>query len=326
MQDRVVEVSRQVKHTPGIPPTLVLLSTVFLLSTPSACGTVAEPEERQEIAARQQTLYDLNGLSPNGLAFNGLAFNGLAFNGLAFNGLAFNGLATPEFSSWFQTDPALGDMVMRYIVQCAVPAGQTRRYTSPTGTTYAWEGNLGLAPDWANGAPATLDEQQLISACMAAHTNKHGIRVPISVLGRNARNETILYTKMELAEFSEREACFFGNLFNGGGIYTGNDGGKLHHDNSSARACSRSNQKNDERQPCLPIVRVRIKCNKFCEKDEAKEIYESCTYNGITYRPITTRMRKEEVFKCGDGICQYTESCGTGSTPEDCGKDCGPCP
>ncbi|WPB81682.1 hypothetical protein KYC5002_21510 [Archangium violaceum] len=326
MQHEVVDVSPLEKHPTAVPFPMALLSAIFLLCTPSACGPVAEPEEQQELAAMQQTLYELNGLSPNGLAFNGLAFNGLAFNGLAFNGLAFNGLSTAEFSSWFESDPAMGNMVMRYIVQCAAPAGQTRSYTAPTGSTYSWQGNLGLAPDWASGAPATLEEQQLISACLAAHTNKFGVRVPISVLGRNALNEAIPYTKEELEDFPEREACFFGNLFNGEGLYTGNDGRMLHHENSSARACARSDEKEDTRQPCLPIVRVRIKCDKVCEKDEAKEFYASCTYNGVTYRPITTRMRKNELFKCGDGVCQYTESCGTGHTPGDCGKDCGPCP
>jgi hypothetical protein len=309
------------------PTRLPLLCAAVLLSTTSACGPVTLPEEPQELAARQQALYELNGLSPNGLAFNGLAFNGLAFNGLAFNGLAFNGLSTAEFTSWFQADPATGDMVMKYLVQCAVPAGQTRGYTEPsTGTTYTWTGNLGLAPGWAQGAPATLAEQQIISACLAAHTNKFGVRVPISVLGRDARDEAIPYTEEELDTFSEKEACFFGNLFNGEGLFVGNDGRLLHHNDSSARACARSDEKNDDRQPCLPIVRIKSNCNKYCEKDESKDFYASCTYNGVTYRPITTRMSKQDVFKCGDGICQYTESCGTDDTPDNCGRDCGPCP
>ncbi|WP_239470183.1 hypothetical protein [Archangium violaceum] len=289
------------------------------------------PEEPQEIAAHQQTLYELNGLSPNGLAFNGLAFNGLAFNGLAFNGLAFNGLAfnglsTAEFSSWFQADPALGNMVMKYVVACALPPGETRSHTPPdSNITYTWTGNLGLAPDWANGAPASLAEQQLISACLAAHTNKFGVRVPISVLGRTGLGEAIPYTRQELEDFAEKEACFFGNLFTGEGIYVGNDGRMLHHNNSSSRACARSDEKEDERQPCMPIVRVHHKCDKYCEKDKEKDFYAQCTYKGVTYQAITTRMRKDDVFKCGDGVCQYTESCGTGDNPDDC-KDCGPCP
>ncbi|HEX8438898.1 hypothetical protein [Archangium sp.] len=296
---------------------LALLSAAVLLSSTSACGPVALPEESQELASQRQTLYELNGLSPNGLAFNGLAFNGLAFNGLA----------TAEFTSWFQTDPVLGDTVMKYLVQCAVPAGQTRSYTAPsTGTTYTWTGNLGLAPGWAQGATATLAEQQLISACLAAHTNKFGVRVPISVLGRAARGEVIPYTREELETFSEKEACFFGNLFNGEGLFVANDGRLLHPDHSSARACARSDEKNDDRQPCMPIVRVQSRCDKYCEKDGSKDFYTSCTYNGVTYRPLTTRMSKRDVFKCGDDICQYTESCGTGNTPDNCGKDCGPCP
>jgi hypothetical protein len=40
---------------------------------------------------------------------------------------------------------------------------------------------------------------------------------------------------------------------------------------------------------------------------------------------LLTRMRKDDVFKCGDGVCQYTESCGTDDDPDDC-KDRGPCP
>jgi hypothetical protein len=326
MQDRALVPSRRVKASAAVPSPLTLMSAVFLLSLPLACGPVASPEEAQELAAHQQALYELNGLSPNGLAFNGLAFNGLAFNGLAFNGLAFNGLSTAEFTAWFQTDPALGNRVMRYVVQCAVPAGQTRSYTAPaTGITYTWTGNLGLAPDWAHGSPATEAEQQLISACLAAHTNKFGVRVPISVLGRDAHGEAIPYTKEELEDFKEKEACFFGNLFTGEGVYTGNDGRMMHHNNSSARACARSDEKDDDRQPCLPILRIRSKCDKYCEKDADKEFYATCTYGGVTYRALTTRMRTAEVFKCGDGVCQYTESCGTGDDPDNC-RDCGPCP
>jgi hypothetical protein len=71
---------------------------------------------------------------------------------------------------------------------------------------------------------------------------------------------------------------------------------------------------------------MKSKCDKYCEKDGSKDFYEQCTYNGITYLPLTTRMRKHDVFKCGDDICQYTETCGTDDTPDNCGKDCGPCP
>jgi len=37
---------------------------------------------------------------------------------------------------------------------------------------------------------------------------------------------------------------------------------------------------------------------------------------------------KEGCFfdKCGDGICQFTESCGNGSSANSCKADCGTCP
>ncbi|HYO74430.1 MAG TPA: hypothetical protein VEU33_50980 [Archangium sp.] len=89
------------------------------------------------------------------------------------NGLAFNGLSNEAFTAWFGSDPAMAHMLMKYIVACAVPAGQSWTYTHG-GTEYTWQGWLGLAPDWAGGSPATLAEQQIISACLAAQGNKYG--------------------------------------------------------------------------------------------------------------------------------------------------------
>ncbi|QRK07026.1 hypothetical protein JQX13_44390 [Archangium violaceum] len=301
-----------------------LLRALLLLSLASACGPVDPPAKSREAAARTQALDALRS-SPNGLAFNGLAFNGLAFNGLAFNGLAFNGLSSAEFSSWFQTAPELGDMVMKYLVQCAVPSGQTRSYTAPdTGITYTWTGNLGLAPGWSRGTAATLDEQQLISACLAAHTNKYGIHVPLSVLGPTTSGAPIPYSAEELASFPEKEGCFFGNLFTDEGVFVGNDGQPLHMTESSTRACALSSAPGRESQPCPPIVRVEPRCDRFCEKDATQTFYVRCTYEGISYRPLTTRISRDDIFVCGDGVCQDTESCGTGVTPNDC-SDCGPC-
>jgi hypothetical protein len=266
--------------------------------------------------------------SPNGLAFNGLAFNGLAFNGLAFNGLSVTGLSSPAFAAWFQADPALASMVMGYVVQCALPAGQVRTYTAE-GQTYIWSGNLGLAPDWTEGAPATVAEQQLISACLALHANKYGMHVPLSVLGRTALGQDIPVAPTELTDFARREGCFFGNLFNGEGVYAGGDGPPLKDNESSPRACAliHANTSSDA-QPCEPIVRISQHCHKACKHDASKTFYTECTYNGVTYLPLTTRLSKNPLYTCGDGVCQVTESCGQGSGGkryDDCGKDCGVC-
>ncbi|HYO72884.1 MAG TPA: hypothetical protein VEU33_43170 [Archangium sp.] len=287
-----------------------------------ACGPAEEvASEPSTLQAQSQDI-----AVTNGLAFNGLAFNGLAFNGLAFNGLAFNGLNSSEFHAWFQEDPALRGMLMHYMVQCTVSSGQTRTYTSPTtGISYTWTGNLGLAPDWASGKPSTVKEQQVVSACLAAHGNKYGVHIPMSVLGKDAQEVSIPYTSSELNTFSEREGCFFGNLFNNEGLYAASDGPPLQVEESTARGCALSTVENDTNQQCLPLVRLRDNCGKFCLQDASKNFYTSCTYNGITYQPVTTRIRKEEIYRCGDGTCQITEKCGTGTIAESCMSDCGVC-
>ncbi|MFY0579009.1 hypothetical protein ACN28S_36325 [Cystobacter fuscus] len=143
----------------------------------TGCGPVEQAAAPSETAPGQvtQAIEDDNGLTPNGLAFNGLAFNGLAFNGLAFNGLAFNGLSSPLFSSWFWQHPSESNVFMKYLVRCAVPEGQTRGYKLGS-TTYVWPGGLGLAPGWANGAAATLEEQQVVSACRRPSPTSMGAR------------------------------------------------------------------------------------------------------------------------------------------------------
>lgn len=295
---------------------------VTLLMAASACGQVEATPGPEPLAQRTQEMQTTNGLS-----LNGLSLNGLSLNGLSLNGLSLNGLATAEFSSWFQTDAALHDSVMKYVVRCAVPAGESRSYTSPsTGKTWSWMGGLGLAPDWSNGAPATLAEQRIVSACLAAHVDKYELHISISVQGLNARGVAIPTPGWELDTYSEKEGCFFGNLFNSEGVYAGNDGPELKNQESTARACALSNTKGAEHQPCAPLVRIEEKCSKFCAKDGSQRFYLSCTYNGISYPVITTRLLPSDIYTCGDGICQVSEQCGTGNTYDNCGTDCGPCP
>jgi hypothetical protein len=255
----------------------------------------------------------------NGLTVNGLAFNGLAFNGLAFNGLAFNGLSTANFSSWFLQHPAESNLFMKYLIHCAVPAGQTRTYSDGT-STHVWTGGLGLAPAWSNGSPATLEEQQVVSACLAALVNKYGRTVQISILGSNAQGQRIPTTPEELGSFTLREACFFGNLFNGEALFVGNDQGMFSASQSSLRACALS-----AGNACPPLIHVGS-CHARCQLDTTGSYFTRCTFNGVTYHPLTTRLRPQELYTCGDGICQQpAESCGNSSRAESCKRDCGTC-
>jgi len=288
-----------------------------------ACGPVGEdtrPPPDVELETRGQEAVALNGMS-----VNGISVNGLSLNGLSLNGLSLNGLSAPEFAAWFNKQPALSDMVMSYIVRCAAPLGEVRSYTDPeTGKTYSWYGLLGLAPDWTSGSAATVAEQQVVSACLAAHANKYGVHIAISVLGRTAQGQAVPYTGWELATFSKREACFFGNLFTNEGIFVGNDQGLLTGAESSLRACALSPGPLQMENACPPMTPVG-NCGLFCTLDASLTYYTSCTYKGVTYKPITTRMMPSDVYRCGDGVCQRTESCGLGVNYNNCSLDCGLC-
>lgn len=249
--------------------------------------------------------------------------NGLSLNGLSLNGLSLNGLSTSDFSSWFLADVTTRDEVMRYLVGCAVPSGESRSVTL-SGTTYTWNGELGLAPGWASGSAATLAELQVVSACMAAHANKYGVHITISLRGLDGAGHPIATTSQELTDYTVHEACFFGNLFDGStGTFGGNDGLSLSSTQSSPRVCGLPGAPNTTQ--CPPLVYVG-NCADSCTQDATHSYYTSCTFNGVTYRPVTTRMKPADIYSCGDGVCQVTEHCGSGTTPDSCEADCGPCP
>ncbi|RKH58471.1 hypothetical protein, partial [Corallococcus aberystwythensis] len=280
-----------------------------------------EPESAEPLATQEQEALSYNQLSPNGLSFNGLSFNGLSFNGLSFNGLS-----SAAFGSWFNMDPVLADEVMRYVVRCAVPAGQTLTYTeSQTNKVHTWTGLLGLAPGWSAGAPATVAEQQVVSACLAAHANPFGVSVPISVQGRDGLGQAIASTPEELATFARPESCFFGNLFQGQGLYAGSQNPPLTANQSTTRACAVVDGSGMPRMSCAPLVYVGS-CSAACTPDGTGLAFTSCTAGGVTFQPVTTRVRDADVAVCGDGLCQVTESCGTSNTYNACAADCGACP
>jgi hypothetical protein len=286
----------------------------------SACGPLT-PAER----AAEQGLRADNGLSPNGLSQNGLSQNGLSQNGLSQNGLSQNGLSTTAFSSWFDSNPDFGNAVMTYVVRCALPTGGVRTYTNKAGLTYTWYGLFDLAPVWASGKKTLpVIEQQKMTACLAAHVNKYGVHVPISVRGM-AASSPIPVDATELADFSVREACFFGNLFANEGVYVGVDHTPWTFQYSSPRACAFDYRNTASTTDCAPIYQAGD-CAALCTLDASGTFYTSCSYGGKTYAPITTRLRQDEVYRCGDGVCQFTESCGTGNSSFGSCNDCGLCP
>ncbi len=298
----------------------VLTSALAVGAT--GCGVAELPYEEQgpDLRTQEQALVEENGLS-----LNGLSLNGLSLNGLSLNGLSLNGLSTTDFSTWFNGDPSHNSRLMRYMVRCAVPAGETRTFTNPsTGTVYSWPGLLGLAPNWSSGAPATVAEQQVISACLGAHANNYGLNVSISVLGRDASGSAIPFSSEELSIFSRKESCFFGNVFTNEGLFGGNDRSALADDESTPRPCGLKGFGAKSNPACEQVKRIG-QCEQYCSLDATGTYYTNCTVNGVQYKPLTTRIRAQDVQRCGDGVCQQGESCGFGITADSCLLDCGSC-
>lgn len=265
----------------------------------AVAGCAGEPAHvpEAERAAENATLdngFTLNGLITNGIITNGLITNGLITNGLITNGIITNGLQTEEFHAWFEHDADFSDMVMRYVVRCAVPAGESRSYVSESGSRN-WEGSLGLAPQWSAGAPIPVAEQQLVSACLAAHANKTGTVVTVSLRGYHASGEPIATTSAERDEYRQVEGCFFGNLFSGDGVHAGFDRRSplARKGNCSPRVCAANDGSAGD---CPPIVAAGM-CQRLCRGTGA-EIRVCESAGGHEFLPVMTYLRDEDIFPC----------------------------
>jgi hypothetical protein len=277
----------------------VLFAAVLSLAGASGCGPLEPAAEAPELESQAQELLSENGLSANGLSANGLSANGLSANGLSANGLSANGLSSATFTTWFTQHRASSEMMMRYLVRCAVPAGQSRSFVDPqTGQRYTWPGVLGLAPGWASGAPASLNEQKIITACLLAHVNQSGVNLPISVLGRDALGHLIPYTRLELMTYSVHEACFFGNLFTQQGLFFGVDQRPRDHGKYFTRACtnlSSSDAREAGAASSCGAIQYVGSCLSHCQIDfQGGPFYRRCFYGGVSYPALTTRMRPQD--------------------------------
>ena len=263
----------------------------------------------------------------NGLTTNGLTTNGLTTNGLTTNGLTTNGLTTLAFASWFTLNPSTAPMVMRYLVRCGLPKDKSLSYSFGL-TTYVWYGELGLAPTWGSGSSMPVAEQQVMSACLAAHANKYGAQMMVSIRGYYTSGRYIPVSTAESSDYPADEGCYFGNLFDGTGVFSAFSSSSplTSSSKTSQRACA-INEGNPG--SCAPMVQTYRTCQQLCTGD-ASDIsnyfeYRSCTWNGVSYRPLSVRIRNDQIATCGDGICQASESCYSPVTGNGCAADCGVC-
>ena len=286
------------------------------------CACAAQPPggATPEALLTQNGL-SVNGLSVNGMSVNGMSVNGLSVNGLSVNGLSVNGLATPDFLGWFESNPAMAAMVMRYIARCALPAGHSLSWEW-NGRPYVWYGVLGLAPAWGGGEPISPAEQQLVTACLAAHSNRFGLHVALSIRGPLSDGQSFIpLDPGEDTLFAKPEGCFFGNLFDGSGIYSGAFLDSWTEAETNPRGCA---VEAGLPGTCPPIQHAG-RCADVCTPAEGDgaTLYLSCTVNGVSYLPLTTYLSAASVYTCGDGLCQFTESPQDPGTGLGCLSDCG---
>jgi len=255
----------------------------------------------------------------------GALTNGMPPNLLGLQGLRPNSLTDDHFKKWFAADPKSANLLMKYLVKCSLPLSMGMSFEYG-GISYLWTGALGLAPHWAEGESIPESEQQLVTACLGAHANRYGAHVPISVLGRQADGTPIPYNDDELSSFPVTEGCFFGNVFKKDGLFSANDRPRaLTNDESSVRACAMPDRTGSGASSMCAPIKYAGDCRDLCQPDPTNLYYLNCTVHGKTYRALSTRIRPNAEYTCGDGVCQVTESCGTGSSWNDCGLDCGPC-
>jgi hypothetical protein len=304
-----------------------LADTCFSLDTAPTAGadtTVAtDPSATDPLL--DATLTDPTLSTSPDISTCGIGANGMAPNLLGIQGLNPSSLTDDHFRAWFAADPAVANSLMKYLVKCSLPTSMGMDFEYG-GITYVWNGQLGFAPHWAAGEPIPEDEQQLVSACMAAHSNRYGVHVAISVLGQFTNGNAIPVSDDELSTYSVTEGCFFGNLFRHDGVFSGSDRPMaLTDDESSLRACALPDRTGSGASSMCSPIQYAGSCRDICQPDPSNLYYLNCSVNGKTYRALTTRIMRDVEYTCGDGICQVTESCGTGSSFNDCGLDCGPC-
>ena len=100
---------------------------------------------------------------------------------------------------------AAGRKTVSYIVKCALAAGDTLVKGS-----YTFAGKLGLAPEWKHGSCGTSC-QQIVSACVMAHVNTTGRRIPD--LHPRRRVRWCSAWDAETNKYPMQEGAFFGNIF-----------------------------------------------------------------------------------------------------------------
>ena len=99
------------------------------------------------------------------------------------------------------------DILLRYMIECALDQEQRVTIFAGDGTPRSYAGSIGLAPEWRDAALGDAGARK-VSACVAARANGLGQTVSLSL-----RHPEIETTPVEVDLFANHEGAFWGALF-----------------------------------------------------------------------------------------------------------------
>ena len=180
--------------------------TLAMLAQVACTQPTADDEE---VAETHQDLITTNALVDNALVDNALVDNALVDNALVDNALVDNALVDNALVDNALIDPNAREL-FKYIVSCALPEG-AHISVDVQGTTYGFDGALGLAPEWGEDGGSCDDEcRSWISGCVISRLDYLGQQVLISVRGKN---DGLHSTPQERAAYPHIEATYYGDIF-----------------------------------------------------------------------------------------------------------------
>lgn len=175
----------------------------LLALAPCACGLADDEDYDDELELRSDDGGVIVPPRPPGSIANGLEDPDVSGIDPAYGLSTAQGMAE---GFGLLTDANLRDTA-EYLVECALPLGESITKTVD-GQTLTFDGLLGLAPQWQDGA-CNVDCQQWVSACLLARTNVSGQTITIWI---QSDHPAIDYgTPQGLVH----EASWYGNLFAG---------------------------------------------------------------------------------------------------------------
>jgi hypothetical protein len=148
--------------------------------------------------------------------------------------------------------------------------------------------------------------------------NGLGKHVQISVRGFLADGAAIPVTETEAAMFGFHEAAFVGNLFDGTGVGVALEADSYDPAVTTPRGCA---AEFGVQQLCLPMVPLG-RSAELCTVGSDGVTWSDCVVSTNAgprhFKPVQTFLQASDVYRCGDGVCQFTENADT------CPADCAP--